>query len=228
MGKRGLNTRGDHLVRQLKKVDVENWNVNEKRLKRVSISLWQDSKPVVVVSSNTDPKGTTTVLRRLRDGSRVFVPCPTSICEYNKYMGGVDLNDQLRGYYHVRLKGRKFYKYIFWFLFDVAVTNAYILAKHHSQLTVNSVKDFRSGLAKSLITDFNGRKRAGRRPSSQPSQKFCTDHFPLKAEKKHRCYFCYHTKKERHETIWHCNTCDKYLCFAGHADNCFLLYHQQL
>jgi hypothetical protein len=38
-------------------------------------------------------------------------------------MGGVDLNDQLRGYNSVKLKGRKFYKYIWWFIFDVAITN---------------------------------------------------------------------------------------------------------
>ncbi len=95
MAKTGLNTRGDHIIRQLKKVDVENWSVKKKQLKQVSISLWQDSKPVVVVSSNTDHKDTTTVPRRLRDGSRVSVPCPASICEYNKYMDGVDLIDQM-------------------------------------------------------------------------------------------------------------------------------------
>ena len=30
-------------------------------------------------------------------------------------------NDELRGYYHVRLKCRKYYKYIFWFQFDLIV-----------------------------------------------------------------------------------------------------------
>ena len=54
------------------------------------------------------------------------VNCPQSISLYNEHMGGVDQNDQLRGYYHVRLKCRKYYKYIFWFLFDVAVINSYI------------------------------------------------------------------------------------------------------
>ena len=43
-------------------------------------------------------------------------------------MGGVDDNDQLRGYYHVRLKCRKLYKYIFWFLFDVAIVNSFIVS----------------------------------------------------------------------------------------------------
>ena len=42
-------------------------------------------------------------------------------------MGGVDYNDQLRGSHHVRLKCMKNYKYVFWYLFDVSVTNARIL-----------------------------------------------------------------------------------------------------
>ena len=50
-------------------------------------------------------------------------------------MGGVDRNDQLRQYYAIWMKGRKYYKYIWWFLFDVAVTNAYILCKNHTNLT---------------------------------------------------------------------------------------------
>lgn len=93
-------------------------------------------------------------------------------------MGGVDHNDQLRGYYSVRLKDRKYYKYIRWFLFDVAVTNSYILCKHHSTPTINRVKDFRTEFKKSLIVNFNNRKRRGR-PSTRtnPTQRFCVDHF---------------------------------------------------
>ena len=56
-------------------------------------------------------------------------------------MGGVDRGDQLRGYYHVRLKCVKNYKYIFWFLFEVAVTNAYILT-HYTVATDIITADF--------------------------------------------------------------------------------------
>ena len=49
---------------------------------------------------------------------------------YNTNMGGVDHNDQLRGYYHVRLKCRKFYKYIFWSVFDVAIVVSFFVNTH--------------------------------------------------------------------------------------------------
>lgn len=69
-------------------------------------------------------------------------------------MGGVDHNDQLRGYYHVRLKCRKCYKYIFWFLFDVAITNSYILCKHYTDLDFGDVRPFRTELDKGLIGEY--------------------------------------------------------------------------
>ena len=78
--------------------------------------VWQDKRPVHVLSTLSQPGETQPVLRRERDGSLVELSCPTAILAYTKYMGGVDLGDQLRKYYSVRLKCRKNYKYIFWFI----------------------------------------------------------------------------------------------------------------
>ena len=88
--------------------------VNHKQSNRLAVSLWQDNRPVVIVSTNCDPSQTTTV-RHDNNGTSNSIPCPMSVYLYNKYMGGLDHNDQLRGYYNVRLKG--FYKYIFFVSF---------------------------------------------------------------------------------------------------------------
>jgi hypothetical protein len=85
--------------------------------KNLTVSLWQDNKPVTVIATDSDPTQMDSVSRKHKDGTSHTYPCPPAIAEYNKKMGGVDYNDQLRGYYHVRLKCRKYYKYIFWFLF---------------------------------------------------------------------------------------------------------------
>ena len=103
-------------------------------------------------------------LRRQRDGTQISVLCPESIILYNKYMGGVDRGDQLRGYYSCRMKSRKFYKYIFNFMFDVAITNAYTLYKNYcSERTLKNVKEFRLQLAQQLIGEYCSRRRLGRR-----------------------------------------------------------------
>ena len=69
------------------------------------------------------------------------VPCPASIIAYNKFMGGVDCGDQLRGYYRCRSKSGKFYKCIFFFLFDVTITNTCIWL---TSLGSYPFKDFKS------------------------------------------------------------------------------------
>ena len=194
----------------------------------LTVSVWQDNKPVIVAATNVDPTESTMVDRKQKDGTLSSYPCPLSVSIYNKYMGGVDNNDQLRGYYHVRLKCRKYYKYIFWFLFDLAITNSFILCKQHTDLRVDSLKAFRADLAKQLIADYCSRKRLGRPALTRPIKRFCQAHFPTKASNRgHRCHYCYSYRHERHETVWYCNDCQLYLCHTGRSNDCFLIYHTQ-
>ena len=93
-------------------------------------TVWQDKKPVNALSNMCDPDISHPVTRKQKDGSTKLVDCPRTIVAYNKHMGGVDHGDQLRSYYHVRLKSHKYYRYIFWFLVEVAITNSYILSKY--------------------------------------------------------------------------------------------------
>ena len=88
---------------------------------KVTASSWMANKIVTVMSTTSQPSATGTVLRRQKDGTRLSVPCPEAILTYNQYMGGVDRGDQLRGYYSCKVKSRKFYKYIFYFLLDVSM-----------------------------------------------------------------------------------------------------------
>ena len=96
--KQGLEERGEN-------VTVQNGDL--------TVTVWQDSRPVVLLATNSDPTTTQTVKGKKRDGTFATYNCPSSLTQYKHYMGGVDHNDQLRSYYHVRLKCRKYYKYIF-------------------------------------------------------------------------------------------------------------------
>ena len=76
---------------------------------------------------------------------------------YTANMGGVDRADQLRSYYYVGRQSRKWYKYLFWFSFNLAACNAYIL---ESESRVKRAQDlFRLELGKRLIGNFNSRKQ---------------------------------------------------------------------
>ena len=130
-----------------------------------------------VIASNEDPTILTEVPGKNKDGSTIQVVCPQFLALYNTYMGGVDHNDQLCGYYNVRRKCRKFYKYMFWFVFDVAVTNSYIL---FHQYVENPLPDLRVELAQSLIADYCSRKCPGHPSLSASIKRFCQAHFPVR------------------------------------------------
>ena len=155
------------------------------------------------------------VSHKHKDGSSHTYPCPPAIAEYNRKMGGVDYNNQLRGYYHVRLKCRKYYKYIFWFMFDLIVTNCFILCRDFTDLPYKSVKEFRVALAKELIGSYGSRKRPGCPRHTPAARRFCQAHFPTRgAENGRRCHHCYH-KKQRHQTVWYCKDCNIFYVIMG-------------
>ena len=101
-----------------------------------------DNKPVTVVATKSDPTVEEQVSRKQRDGSSIAVSCPQSIVLYNDNMGGVDNNDQLRGYYHVRLKCRKFYKYVVGYeKRDLVAQNAifYRFSNYHHSIALRAL-----------------------------------------------------------------------------------------
>lgn len=184
------------------------------------------------MSTTSQPSATGAVLRRQKDGTRISVPCPEAIIIYNRYMGGVDRGDQVRGYYNCKVKSRKFYKYIFYFLFDVSITNAFILYKNfRSSPTFNTIKKFRLQLARELIGEYTTCRRAG--PGGGVIRPLPLQHFPLKVDKepseperkRRRCARSQH--KKRTQTTWFCRECGVFLCHTGdsHTD-CFLKWHK--
>lgn len=198
----------------------------------VTASAWRDNKVFIVMSTNSQPNETGNVLRRQRDGNRITLPCPKAVIDYNNYMGGVDRGDQLRGYYSCRSRSRKFYKYIFYFLLDSAITNAFILhTRYTASPTSKNVKDFHVALAKSLIGDYCSRRRAGRGGSDLHSLPL--RHFPIKMEgdgrsKRGRCSLCSKNNK-RSDSCWWCKECEVWLCHTGMQDSdCFLQWHRNM
>ena len=208
--KKGLPNRGDHKM-------VRNGNL--------CLCLWQDTKPISCCFSNCD-MSTSNVTRKQKDGSALSLTCPTAIVNYNARMRGVDHNDQLRGYYNIEIKSRKYYKYLFYAALDVAITNTYIMSRFFPNLKEKNLKEFRARLANELIGNYNSRKRRGRPSQSQPIRGFSSQHFPSKAEKRrNRCHFCLKYKGIRRETVWECKDCQMHFCHTGKADDCFLIYH---
>ena len=174
--------------------------------------------------------------------------CTDAVVLYNKFMAGVDKGDQLRQYYRVRTKCLKNYKYIFWFLLDVAITNAYILSFYSPTQTTHTsqrLKAFRLRLAEQLIGNYCSRRRSDR-PAPSPSVTTPTIsgalptqatrtalHLPSYQERR-QCVYCsqYRTPPQRRRVVWYCTECagKPALCLTGKEDgsDCFRIWHARL
>ena len=70
----------------------------------IVVTAWKDKRLVYVMSTNSNPTSAVTVKRKDKR-----IKQPVNVASYNMYMGGVDKADQLRSYYSLRMKSRKFY-----------------------------------------------------------------------------------------------------------------------
>lgn len=189
---------------------------------------WMDKKPVNFLSSAHTPRKTTSVLRRLKNGKRVSVHCPTVVDVYNKYMGGVDRFDQYRERYETGRKSKKWWFRIYYFLLDLAIVNSYILWKlcQPPNFKVNQLT-YRLNLARQLINGFSTRKKQGRPPNyfkcKVPNEvrQSRAAHMPKKEISSRRCKYCSSKNRKQTRTKFICTFCKVPLC----VDTCFEKFH---
>ena len=187
---------------------------------------------VTVLSTNSQPYEEDVVQQRQHNGSRMNVRCPSALAKYQQFMGGVDRNDQLRQYYQVP---RKFYRYIFCFLFEAAVTNSFILHSNYSTALHQATKRVSSRASEGPCGRFPLKKRHNRHPA--PPTSLTLLHLPMKRQNttsttllRGRCWYCWHKRRpqQRRDTQWYCHECQLHLCHNGDAaTDCFLQHHQK-
>lgn len=211
----------------------------------VGFAVWKDTKPVTVVSTAFHPNLKKTCNRTQKDGSKKSIKCPVLITEYTALMGGVDRFDQQRGQYNVGRKSRKWWKRIFYFLVDVAITNAHILHKNNTRVHNRmKQKDFRLALARELVDNTTYRKRPFKslpnyvskkkkvnESGERQKQKFGVphevrfgrlgEHWPEETDGYKRCRYC-STKVNNKRSKIQCDRCEVALCITP----CFKLFHQ--
>jgi hypothetical protein len=151
-------------------------------------------------------------------------------------MGGVDRADQLREYYSVGRSSCKWYRYIFWFLIDVAICNAFVLCNYH-RLSQGMGKlrqlKFRTDLAKQLIGGYSTSVSAAQSSKRRKIEAYLLQegnagkHFIDKIKgRKRQCVQCKRvgtkTPKGRPvESTFECVQCGVALC----KEVCFADYH---
>ncbi|XP_063219616.1 piggyBac transposable element-derived protein 4-like isoform X1 [Bacillus rossius redtenbacheri] len=196
---------------------------------------WKDrgTKSVCIVSSMDDPSETCSISRKNIHGQKYQLLCPVAVALYNKYMGGVDLFDQLTSYYNIQWKSRCWWVKVFYYLIDAAVVNSYILYKlEMNKLQKKTVTHlmFRSQLADQLIGEFCSRVTK-KKNVVITKKKFnlspivtvpnTEGHLPIKGTS--RCANC-STRNKPVQSNLVCKMCDVALCKVP----CFQQFHENM
>lgn len=203
---------------------------------------WKDKRDVYVLSSI---HGNQEEIIQRKKGE---INKPTMIQCYNMKMGGVDRCDQRLAYYSLNRKSKKWWKKVFFRLFEMAIVNSLILFTHkhpEAQKKRRSHKMFRQMLVHELVQplfdqkaesyverkgrlaqDRNPVVQPGPKPNFDPSVRLTGKHFRKTKHPRARCCVCGNRKnpvtgkRTDKKTNDYCRKCNKYVC-----EECFEDFH---
>lgn len=219
----GMKERG----KKMKKGDIIS-----KRKGSTLIVSWKDKRAVHMLS--TSSKGSKSHMTDVASKwpNRPPTKKPDVVIDYIKHMGGVDRSDHFISSYQFMRRTKKWYRKMFFWLFEVAIINAYILYKETQKgygKKPMTHRKFRMSLVKSLVAEKvtiarPKAKKRGRPAEGPPQQRLDgRQHFMDRREKgSSKCVVC--TKSGlRREKIYYCKTCAAQPPL--HPDKCFEQYH---
>ncbi|KAE9342992.1 hypothetical protein PR003_g9193 [Phytophthora rubi] len=115
-----------------------------KQFPQLTAAMWMDRNPVHMLSSGGS-REPVTVMRRFH-GHLQPIPAPGLVRDYHRWMGVVDVHDQLRMQrYSVQLayKTHKYYNTLFLGLVDMALVNAFIVHRlYRKQINKRPMKHY--------------------------------------------------------------------------------------
>ncbi|XP_040004641.1 piggyBac transposable element-derived protein 4-like [Xiphias gladius] len=195
---------------------------------------WMDTREVSVCSTIHTAHSGKTVQRRVRqqDGSwtKVSIPCPTPVMEYNARRVGLDQSDHLIQYYSAQHKTMRWYRNLFYHFLDIATTNSFII--HKELCLAQQAKPMtRRAFMEELTAELCGkplRTAPARAPAGHlpvPIADVCAASPSARATMgRRRCEHC-HSQGRRKDTPWKCRECDVSLCLQLDR-NCFAAWHE--
>lgn len=194
---------------------------------------WKDRKDVFMLSTE---HSSVMAMSPARSAGRAGKMKPACVLMYNKYMGGVDTNDQMEGNYSLCRSSRKLWKKLVMYVVGLGITNAYVVhsMKHPTMFPrrLSGHKRFRLKLAQGLLTESSmdrvpslGLVRLHDAATGRlhtPCYNDYTRKKPTSKDAPPPKMYCSVCKKKR--TIYGCRACRLPFCIV----ECFHTHHEQL
>ena len=194
---------------------------------KIIFTKWHDKRDISFLSSNVLPSEPSRLVPRKKNGRNIQIEKPRVADVYTADMGGVDRADQLRSFYFAGYSSRKWYRYIFWFLFNLSVCNSFILEsiyRTNQGERKRPMINFRLDLAKRLINGFSQRKRKRRSQEALNQPVAREEHISVHVQgRKRKCVQCIQAgrrtpKGYKVETRFECSLCKVALCRTCHNE----------
>ena len=157
---------------------------------------------------------------------------PNMIIDYNKSMGGVDKLDQFMSYYDMGRAGKKFWRYIFYTYFNIAIINSFICFKKTKSTHARySLLSYKNALLHAFIDPYT--KSVSISIPIVKSDSFTrvvTSGVPghrVVVYSSKRCVYCRDVLKCDQRTSYGCDVCRVSLCYYK-GRQCFKLCHDAL
>ncbi|KAJ8405604.1 hypothetical protein AAFF_G00315840 [Aldrovandia affinis] len=213
----------DKMLTKQATLDKHKFRVAQKN--DLTLCVWQDTKVVMVLSNYHDPTEKGSVRRRRQGGTQTAVVVPACLSDYQKYMKGVDLLDQMIGYYQFQHRSKKWWRRLFFFFLAAGCYNAYVAARCAGGNTFkykSGYKDWLEDLAQELVTPVTARSapQCSSGPVGATSEHDCEKIF----EKRKVCRECALSRSgtdvRARATVYGCRQCNEALhveCFGKHV-----------
>ncbi|GFO38733.1 PiggyBac transposable element-derived protein 4-like [Plakobranchus ocellatus] len=141
-----------------KTVRLEKHQFHVAQAEQLMYTIWMDTKAVCVLSNYHCPTQTGTVNRRAGRQVQQQVNVPAALADYQVNMKGIDLCDQMLGYYMPSHRSRKWWRRVFSYLLMASAHNAYVVAKDsNAEFAAKhwpGFQDFLEDLAEDLVANL--------------------------------------------------------------------------
>lgn len=177
---------------------------------------WKDNNIVTIFSNQYGIEPMKTIKRySAKEKKHVFIPQPFMIQMYNTYMGGVDLMDNIISNYQISIRGKKWYTPIIFWMFDAAVSNAWVLSKAYG--CKFDKLEFTRQIVERLCTTYGKKPKKSGPLSRRTSQidRHTGLHLVETGQRRRNCAYC------KNKTVTACQSCDVPL-----HDKCFISFHE--
>ena len=199
---------------------------------------WCDKRPVYMLSTMHSATEVFTGKNDFRTGNPIYKP--KVIVDYTRKMGGVDVSDQLMGYYHFLRKSIKWWRKLWVHELNMLLMNSFILNNKFGKKMTHIA--YREHLAAYLlqsalqrnVTQVLDELQMPPNGLERLHGKHYLEHIPAKGDKRSiplTCKVCFIGKKEAKKrnkaqkkkmTSYRCNICRVAICL----EPCFRAYHE--